>query len=87
MDPRWIAVRAVLRWVGAAFITYEAAGLVEEVGDKFPDVVYDASTGQVIPDPTAKGPWGLGRGGVVAVVLVAAAIAYGLARVGKMIKL
>lgn len=84
MDPRLLLLRTVLRWVGAAFITYEAAGLVEEVGDKFPDAdVTTDGTGS----PGAGGPYGMSRGGVIGTVLVAAAVAYGMSRIGKRVGL
>lgn len=83
MNPYVAAARTLLRWVGAAFITYEAAGIVEEVGDKFPDadVIIQAPGGG--PGMDAGGPYGLTRAGVLGTVIVAATVAYGMSRIGR----
>ena len=76
----------VLRWVGASFITYEMATLVEEIGDKFPDatdadVMYDAGGNGIAP-----GPYRTPRSGLLAMVLVTAAVSWGMQRVAKRLK-
>ena len=76
----------LLRWLGASFITYELATVVEDVGDKFPDAVDADVTIDATGSPVAPGPYRAPRSGVLAMVLVAAAISYGMQKLAKRLK-
>lgn len=77
--PWTLLLRSAISWLSAGFITYEVAGVVEDIADKYPDVTYDAS-GQPLP---GAGPHGTTRATVVATVLVASVIAYAINRLIK----